>query len=228
MDIVKLDVKTREKGNAKSLRKQNMIPAVFYGLKHENRSIAVDYQTFRRAYKKSGTNTVVELNIDDKDKVNVLVHDIQYDPVTDKFAHIDFVFVDLNKEVTTEVPLVFIGEAPVVKELGGTLMESRDSVMLRCIARNIPKSIEVDVSSIADFHSSIHISDLNLPEGAVAVDDPDLTLITAVAPKAEEEEEVPEEETEAEVIGEAKTEKEESADEDKKGGEEGKTEEKSE
>lgn len=212
MDIVKLDVETREAKKAKSLRKKDMIPAVFYGLKHENRNLAIDYQTFRRAYKKSGTNTVLELNIDGKDKINVLIHDIQYDPVSDKFAHIDFVFVNLDKEITTEIPLVFTGESIAVKDLGGTLMENRDSVMVKCVARSIPKQIEVDISSIEDFHSAIHIGDLKLPEGATVVDDPELTLVTVAAPRAEEEEEIPEEETEAEVIGEEKS-------EEQKGGE---------
>lgn len=226
MDIVKLNVETREAGKTKSLRKKDMIPAVFYGLKHKNRHLAMDYQTFRRTYKESGTNTVLELNIDDKDKVNVLIQDIQYDPVTDRFAHVDFVFVNLDKEVTTEIPLVFTGESPAVKDLGGTLMDSRDTVTVKCIARNIPKQIEVDVSSITDFSSSIHIGDLKLPEGSTLVDDPDLTVVTAIAQREEEEEEIPEEEVEAEVIGEEKEEGEKA--EGEEGKEEGKEAEKAE
>lgn len=204
MDTVSLEVKSRSaEASAKDVRNGDSIPAVFYGLKQENKNIEVDYQTFRRVYDKAGGNTVIELDIDGKEKVNVLVHELQHNPVTDKFTHIDFKFVDLNKEITTEVPLEATGEAKAVRELGGTL-QTKDMVMVKCMARIIPHSIEFDISPLEDFHSTIHVKDLKLPEGVEVVDDPELTIASVSAPRAEEEE-APAEEA-AEVAGEAKSE----------------------
>lgn len=203
MEILNLDVKTREAGSAKTVRSEGQIPCNFYGSGKENQIFAVDYQTFRRVFEKAGGNTVVELNIDGKDKTNVLVHDVDYDPITDEFTHVDFQFVDLNKEVTTDVPLVAVGESKAVREFAGTLMQNRDTLTVKCIARNIPHEIEFDISVLEDFQSSIHVGDLTLPEGVEAIDDEKLTIATVVAPRAEEEEEPEEEAVEGEE-GEAK------------------------
>jgi len=188
MDTVTLEVKSRSIDTpAKEIRDSGMIPGVFYGTKQENKNLTVDYQTFRRVFEKSGGNTVLELDIDGKEKINVLVHDLQQDPVTDKFTHIDFKFVDLNKEVTTEVPLVVVGESKAVRELGGTL-QTRELVEVKCMAKIIPSTIEFDISSLEDFHSSIHIKDINLPKGVEILDDPELRIASVLAPRAEEEE----------------------------------------
>jgi len=187
MDITTLEVKSREADtSAKNIRNEDLIPAIFYGDKKENKNLMVDYQTFRRIFEKAGGNTVIELDIDGKEKVNVLIHAFQNNPITDRFSHIDFKFVDLNKEITAEVPLIPIGEAKAVREFGGTLMQSRDVIMVKCMARIIPHSIEFDISGLEDFHSSIHVSDLKLPEGVIAVDDLELTIASVVAPRAEE------------------------------------------
>jgi len=230
MEILNLDVNTREAGSAKAVRSEGQIPCNFYGAGKDNQIFAVDYQTFRRVFEKAGGNTVIELNIDGKDKTNVLVHDVDYDPITDEFTHVDFQFVDLNKEVTTDVPLVAVGESKAVREFAGTLMQNRDTLTVKCIARNIPHEIEFDISVLEDFQSSIHVGDLTLPEGVEALDDEKLTIATVVAPRAEEEEE-PEEAAEGEEgvegaeEGEAKPEGEgEKKEEKAEGGEEKKEE----
>lgn len=226
MDIVTLEVKSRSADiSAKDVRNNDMIPGVFYGSKQENRNVTVDYQTFRRVFEKAGGNTVLELEIDGKEKITVLVHDLQYDPVTDKFTHIDFKFVDLNKEVTTEIPLVAIGESKAVRELMGTFMQNKDTVTVKCIAKNIPHSIEFDISSLEDFHTSIRLSDLKFPEGVEVLDNLELAVASVAAPRVEEEEEeapVEEEGVEGEVKEGAKEDGEAKVDEKKEGS--GKTE----
>lgn len=194
METITLEVKSRSAGiSAKDTRRGDLIPCVFYGPKQENKSLEVDYQTFRRIFDKAGGNTVLELDIDGKDKINVLVHDLQHDPVTDKFTHIDFKFVDLNKEVTTEVPLVAVGESKAVRELAGSL-QAKEMVTVTCMAKIIPHQIEFDITPLEDFHSSIQVKDLKLPEGVVITEDPDLSIASVLAPRAEEEEAPVEEE----------------------------------
>ena len=200
MDMITLEVKTREAGSAREIRTQGEIPCNYYGFEKENQVFVVDYQTFRRIFEKAGGNTVIELDIDGKEKINVLVHDVDYDPVSDEYTHVDFKFVDLDKEVTTDVPLIAIGESKAVRDEGGTLMQNRDTLTVKCIARIIPRELEFDITVLEDFQSSIHVSDIKLPEGVVSVDDEGLTIATVIAPMAEEEvvEEIAEEGEEGE------------------------------
>lgn len=206
MDTITLEVKTREAGSARAIRSQGAIPCNYYGFEKENQVFEVDYQTFRRTFEKAGGNTVIELDIDGKNKINVLVHDVDYDPVSDEYTHVDFKFVDLDKEVTADIPLIAIGESKAVREDGGTLMQNRDTLTVKCIAKILPSELEFDISVLEDFQSSIHVSAIKLPEGVVAVDDEGLTIATVIAPREEEVEEVVEEVAEGEegADGEAK------------------------
>ena len=213
METITLEVKSRSADtSAKDVRNKGFIPANFYGPRQKNRNLEVDYQTFRKVFDKAGKNTVVELNVDGKETINVLIHDLQYDPVTDKFIHVDFQFVDLEKEVTADVPLVATGESKAVRELGG-ILQTKDMITVKCMAKIIPHQIEFDISPLEDFHSTIHIKDLKLPEGVEAVDDPELTVASVAAPRAEEEVAEAEEATEetAEAKKEEKTESNEQA-----------------
>jgi len=188
METLVLDVKSRSQLSPTDIRREDMIPAVFYGPKQTNLNLSIDYQTFRRVFEKGGQNTVIQLNIDNKDKTYVLVQDLQFDPVSDRFIHVDFKFVDLNKEIETEVPLEFIGESKAVREMQGTLMQNRDFISVKCMAGNIPHSIQVDISTLVDFNMAIRVKDIVLPEGVVSEDDPEITVATVAPPKAEEEE----------------------------------------
>ncbi|MBU1446312.1 50S ribosomal protein L25 [Patescibacteria group bacterium] len=188
MSTLALEVQTRTNDNSGEVRRGGLIPAAFYGPGKTNQSFVMDYQTFRKTYEKAGGNTVLELDIDGKSKEFVLVHDVQYDPITDRFIHVDFLHIDMNKETNAEVPLVFVGESKAIRDEAGILMVNRDVLEVRCLAKSIPHEIEVDISSLVDFNHSIHIRDIKLPEGVEAVDDIDLTIATVSAPREEKEE----------------------------------------
>ena len=111
MDTVELEVQTRDKSlKVKDLRLKNLIPAEYYGRGVENKSLQMDYQTFRRVFNKAGTNTLVALKIDGKEEATVLVHDVSMHPVTDEYTHIDFANVRMGEAITTKVPLEFTGD----------------------------------------------------------------------------------------------------------------------
>jgi large subunit ribosomal protein L25 len=188
METLNLEVKSRESLSPKAVRDTGLIPAVFYGPKQKNQNFTVDYQSFRRVYAQGGQNTVIELTIDGKDKTYVLVQDLQFDPVSDKFTHIDFKYVDLNKEIETEVPLELIGESKAVREMQGTIVTTKDFITVKCLAKNIPHTLKVDISVLEDFTCSIRVKDIALPEGVLTLDDLETVLVNVAAPKAEEEE----------------------------------------
>lgn len=189
MDIVALPCETRTETKAKFLRREKLVPAECYGYEEKNRHLQIDYQTFRRAFHKAGTNTIIELDIDGKDKVQVLVQQIQTDPISDDYTHVDFMIVKQGQEITTEIPLTFTGIAPAVKELGGILIHAKDQVEIKCLPKDLIHEIEVDLSSLVDFHSSITIADVKVPSTITLTDAPETLVASVSAPKTEEEEE---------------------------------------
>lgn len=174
----------------KDQRKQGFVTAEYYGSGVENQSLTIDYQDFRRAYKAAGKSTVLELNIDDAEKAYALVHEVDYHPVSDQYIHVDLVHVDLNKDVTTKIPLNLVGEPPAVKELKGTLMQALEGVEIKCLARDLISSMDVDVSVLVDFNSIIRVSDLKFPEGFTVLAEPDETVAIVTPPREEKEEEI--------------------------------------
>jgi len=192
METVKLQAKSRDMSEkAKDTRKAGFVTAEYYGKGVENQQLMMDYQAFRRAYNEAGKATVIELEIDGEDKIYALIHEVDYHPVTDEYTHVDLIHVDLNKEISAKIPFEFIGEAPAVREQQGTLMSALDGVEVKCIARDLISSIEVDISCLVEFSDVIKISDLKLPESFTLVTDPEEAVATVSPPREEEEEPIP-------------------------------------
>jgi len=188
MDKILLDVQVRDvKVSPSYLRKQRQIPAVVYGNDEKSTALQVGYQDFRKAYDKAGGNQVIELNIEGKKKP-VLVHEVQYNPLTDTFDHIDFVYVNMNQEVKANIPVVIMGMSPAVKNLGGILTTLRHEIEVKCLPADLPQQIEVDVNGLETLHSSIHLRDLTLPKGVMATGNPDEVVVTVSVVKEEVEE----------------------------------------
>ncbi len=186
MDIQTIEVQTRNAGiKSKDLRLQNLLPAEFYGKGVKNVSLQLAYGVFRRLFKTAGKNTVIELNVDGKAKHNVLVHDIQRDPISDKLIHVDFINVRMDQVIHAKIPLKFVGLAPAVKEFGGILTYNLDEIGVKCLPKDLIHSIEVSVDSIVDLHSYVRVKDLIVPEGITVVNPPDEVVVTAVLPKEE-------------------------------------------
>lgn len=187
MNLV-LEAARRETGvRPKSVRAAGRIPAVYYGQGKPSLSLQLDYQTFRRIFEQAGENTLIELSVDGE-KYPVLVHDVQFDPVTDNFAHIDFIHVDMQKEVITSAKVNVVGEAPAVKNLGGILNILKKEIKIKCLPKDLIKSVDVDVSGIVDFSTVVRVGDLKVPSAIQVLDKPDSAVATVVAVKAEEEE----------------------------------------
>ena len=177
------------KVKAKSLRQQKKITAEYYGAGKENLHLTLDYQAFRKTYKEAGGSTIINLKVGDEDKPReVLVHQIDYDPLTDKFQHVDFLQVDMQKKVTTRVPIHFEGVSPAVKTLGGILTHNKTELPIRCLPGDLIHEIVVDVAKLENIHDSIHIKDLQINREKIEVLEPGEVIVCAVmAPKTQEE-----------------------------------------
>ena len=189
METFKLKAEKRENLiSPKKLRQTDTLPAVIYGKGVENVMLQVNYQDFRKVYRKAGSNSIIDLDIGGK-SMQALVHRVDVDPVTGLFSHIDFINVNMNEEVTARIPLEFVGVALAVKDLGGILVRSKKDIHIKCLPGKLVPVIQVDISPLINFHTTINVGDLKLPEGIKALDNARLPVAT-VTPTKEEVEEV--------------------------------------
>lgn len=194
---IKLQVQTRVKPEKLAA---DFFPGIVYSPDFENVLIKIKRNDFIKTYSQAGESNLIDLNIDGKE-VQVLVKEIQKHPVKDLFVHVDFYKVDINKEVTAEIPLEFIGESKAVKELGALLVKNIDEVAVECLPKDLVNNINVDISSLLGFGDIIQIKDLILPTGIKVLNNLDDAVVSVMEPK-EEKEPVIEEVVPATVSGE--------------------------
>ena len=183
-------LRSESNGKAKKIRTAGFIPAVIYGFGKANHNIKVKKHDFEKVFAIAGEFNLVDLSIDEAAPAKVIIKDVQRDGLTDSIIHIDFYQVDMAKKITTEIPLNFIGEAKVIKELGGTLVKNMDTVEVECLPGDLISHIDVDISILENFDQFIRLYDLVLPNGIVLAQVTNEAVVGAV--EAEIEEEVPE------------------------------------
>jgi len=188
MDKITLEVQARDKSvKAKDLLAMNLIPAIFYGKGFENKEFQIDYQSFRKAYKQSGSNTIIELKTVDGDTLSVLATYVQLNPVTDMIVHVDFMNVRMDEAINTEVPLKFVGTSLAIKNDNGTLTSNLSVLKVKCLPKDLVHEIEVSIESLVDFQESIRVKDLIIPKGLTVLAPEEEVVATVVAPREEEE-----------------------------------------
>ena len=184
MDTITLTINEATFVSAKDARAKGQIPMVYYGKGLNNRHFSVDYQEFRRAYEKGGRSTIITLVNEKNEELPVLVHNVQYEPVSDDFMHVDLKAVDMSKAIQTQIPLVFVGISSAVKDEGGILMTTRESVEIECLRKDLIHEIEVDISPLVDFHTTITIGYLKVPYTLKILDAPVLNVATVTQPRS--------------------------------------------
>jgi large subunit ribosomal protein L25 len=190
-----LNAEVREstgKGVARRIRAKGRIPGICYGRGQEAQSITVDPKALDALIRNSaaGMNTLIELNVAGGgayDRKKMLLKEMQRDPVTNQALHADFFAIDLTHKIDVAVPIHVRGTAPGVVTMGGILDHVLRELNLECLPDSIPEEVIADVSAL-DLGMSIHVRDLPLPEGVELRSDPDLSVVSVVAPKAIEEE----------------------------------------
>ena len=152
------------KGPARTLRRSGQIPAVFYGPETQPISLYVRQMDLEKIFKKhSGENLFFQVQLKgehQEESRTAMLKELQKDPVSRAYLHVDFYEVSLTKELEVEVGLRLVGKSKGV-EKGGILQEARRDLQIRCLPRNIPEYIEVDISGL-DIGDSIHVRDLKL------------------------------------------------------------------
>ncbi|HJV32735.1 MAG TPA: 50S ribosomal protein L25 [Patescibacteria group bacterium] len=187
MEAIKLALKKRDASlKAKKLRQQSLIPAVIYGHGTENKNVAMDYNSFHKAFKAAGESTLLDLEIEGDGTVKALVKDWQVEPLSNRYIHVDFYQVNLKEKLKTEIALNFVGESPAVKEQGGSLVKTLDSVLVECLPTDLVHQIDVDVTSLKSFDDMITVKDLKVPAGIEILENADEVIAKIEAPMTED------------------------------------------
>ena len=182
-----IECQQREAGSKpKALRRSGLIPANLYGHNGtESIALALDGKIVERLLKKGAVNnTLIDLNITDIPwRGKTLLREVQTHPAKGSPYHLSFFAVAGHGDTDVEVTLHFVGEAIGVKLEGGILDTPITTLQIRCAPENIPDTIEIDVS---DLHvgDSIHIENLNLPEGVTSLVDPSQIVVSILGRQA--------------------------------------------
>ncbi|MEA1992273.1 MAG: 50S ribosomal protein L25 [Thermodesulfobacteriota bacterium] len=205
MKNVAIDIQARTKagkGVARKLRHAGQTPGVLYGPKAETISLSVNTHEFSKLLNSAGGEPLLfTLNLKsngDSSSHTALIKDLQVHPVDDKIRHIDFYEVLMDEEVQVDVPITAVGKAKGVEADMGVLEIIQRTVKISCLPLAIPRNIQINVSDL-ELGDVVHVSDITALEGVRLMDDPETTLMTIVASRAEEEEEEKEEEEETEI-----------------------------
>lgn len=173
------------KGAARAVRRAGRVPAVIYGDRKDPLSISLDPRDVDRELHKPGFfATLVDIEVEGN-KHRVLPRDAQFEPVSDRTMHVDFLRVAQDTELAVNIPVAFLNEeeSPGLKR-GGVLNVVRYEIEFLCRADAIPQQVEVDLTGL-EIGDSVHISMVKVPEGVTpTIADRDFTIATVAAPSA--------------------------------------------
>jgi large subunit ribosomal protein L25 len=189
MEEISIKLEKREvfgKGAAKRLRREGMVPVILYGsgwkgaISLKISAIALD----NVLHATRNRNVLMDLGIDgEKKKRKAIIKALDRHPVSRIPLHVDFYEVEKGHKVIVEVPVHITGEAQGV-EAGGILQPELRKLKVECMPKDIPESIDVDVTSLG-IGESLHLRDLMSSEGQKFMDDLDATIVSVVIPAAE-------------------------------------------
>ncbi len=166
------------------LRREGILPANVYGRGLDSRSIEIDAREFGRNVKAAGLRGMFELKVTgETDPRYVIIRGMMRKGGTGDPIHVDFFQVDPSKPIQANVPVRLVGEAPAVRDLAGTLLQSLDQVSIRCLPLAIPDAIEADAGILKGFDVTLTVADIVAPEGIEILTDPGINIAVVNPPR---------------------------------------------
>ncbi len=187
MEAVTLDANERKTigKQVKALRRQGLLPAVIYGVGIEPLPIELDEKVASRVLANVGGSTLIDLKIG-KDTHKVLVREFQRDVIRRNILHVDFLVVAMDVVITAVVPVVLVGEAPAMEELGGIIVSGLNEIEVEALPEDLPEQVTADIGALASMNDVITAGDLALGEKVTLITDPGETIANVIAQMAEE------------------------------------------
>jgi large subunit ribosomal protein L25 len=177
------------RGQVKQLRSNGRVPATIYGRQGKPQNLEiVTKEISDLIHHHVSENLLVDLAIenDARAKRLALVQEIQHHPIDGKVLHVDFHEVSETEKVTVQVPVETVGEAAGVKNSGGVLEHVLFKLKVRCLPKDLPEQITIDVSAL-EINKTIHIGEITAPAGVEIIGNKKLPVVSVTPPRAEEE-----------------------------------------
>jgi large subunit ribosomal protein L25 len=178
-----------QRAEVTKLRRAGRVPATIYGRQAQPQNLEVDYEEISDLLHHSASeNVLVDLSVenDPRSKRLALVQDVQHHPLSAKVLHVDLHEVAEDEKVTVHVPVETTGEAAGVKTGGGTLEHIMFKLKVRCLPKDLPEEIFIDVTAL-EIGKSVHIGEVIAPAGVEIMGEKSRAVVAVAAPRAEEE-----------------------------------------
>ena len=178
------------KGASRRLRREaDIVPAILYGAGRDPQPLSIPHKDLHKACENEAFfSHIIKINAEGKTQEAIL-KDLQRHPAKDRILHADFQRIQMDQEITVEVPLHFINEDKCVgvKQGGGNISHNMSSLEITCLPGDLPEFIEVDVEAL-EVGDSIHMSSIQLPAGLTIPslqlgDDHDHVVVSIHAPR---------------------------------------------
>lgn len=177
-----------ESTTTRTLRADGKVPAIIYGPKLEPTAVTLDGKVFDKVMKEAGESTIIEVS-GLAEPLEVLIKEVDFNPVKQEITHVDFYAIERGKEMTVNVPLHFIGEAPVEQSRSGSVTKVLHEVEVTCRPSVLPSHIDVDISTLASVEDKILVQDLQVAAGITLAAEPEdpVAVVSATQEEASDE-----------------------------------------
>lgn len=164
--------------HVRHLRREGWVPAVLYGPGSQPRALQIEAVEAETVARQAGMTRLISIHVaGQKAPVNAILRDMQRDVLRRNLIHFDLYEVEMTKAITVEVPIVLVGESPVVKRGDGILIEGTQSVEIECLPGDLIDSIEVNLANLATVDQQISVADLTVPATVRILSDPEEMVV---------------------------------------------------
>lgn len=161
----------------KFLRKEGTIPIHLFGHNVESMALQTDLPQLKQVLAHAGRTRLVSLKLARSQKPrNVLVREVQKNPITGELLHVDLYEVSMTQKIRVDVPIVLLGEAPALKVKENMLMQDLRSLSVECLPDKMPDKVEVDLSGLTELDQAIRVKDIALKDVAI-MNEPELVVV---------------------------------------------------
>ena len=188
MQQIRIEAHKREvsgKGAARSMRRAGQMPAILYGRKDEVIPVQIETRGFLDFLHNYGENAFINLEIADHGTENVMIREIQRDPVSNQLLHTDLLRISMDELITSSITVTLVGSAAGIQE-GGILEFPHREIAVRCLPTLLLEEVQVDVNEL-EIDDKVSVEDISLPEGIEVLDDPRTRVVAIMPPRVEEE-----------------------------------------
>jgi len=186
-----LNVQKREAVGRKvrALRRAGLFPMVVYGYKIDALPIQTSQKEFVKIFKDAGENSIINVKVEgDNSEMDVVIHDVAFDSLHNPI-HADLYKVQQDKEITSEIPLEFIGESKAVKEMKCILIKKIESIEVRCLPKHLPHVLTVNLEELDNAGDVIRIDSIKVAKEVQIINDSNDVVAMAEEPKMKEDKE---------------------------------------